>query len=239
MCRMFGVVSAHPVALGALLSQGARSLAALSHEHCDGWGIALKSAAGWIVEKRAACAARCTTYAELASTATAAHAIAHVRKKTVGDAALANTHPFRRDRFVFAHNGTLPGVVALHAKTSARRLAEIAGDTDSERLFAFVLSSVDETNDVSHGLALAAAELQRRTVIGSASFLFSDGERMFAFRQGRTLFAASREHAAVVASEPLTAESWTELREGSLTELSSEGQYRAREVVAPTSRRAA
>jgi len=238
MCRMFGVVATQPVALHAFLWEGARSLAALSSEHCDGWGIALHDASAWSVEKRPTCAGQCAQYREIASTATAAHAIAHIRKKTVGETKLSNTHPFRRDRFVFAHNGTMPGVATLQARTSRSRLAEIAGDTDSERLFAFILTSVDDAPSLSQGVARATAELRRGPAIGSASFLFSDGARMFAFRQGRTLFTMAHQRAAIVASEPLTSDAWRELPDGSLTELVS-GECRPCDVDVPSSRRAA
>ena len=238
MCRMFGVVAAQPVALHAFLWEGSRSLAALSSEHSDGWGVAVHDASAWSVEKRPTSAGQCPKYREIASTATAAHAIAHIRKKTVGETKLSNTHPFRRDRFVFAHNGTMPGVATLLSKTSRGRLAEIAGDTDSERLFAFLLTSVDDAPSLSEGVARAAAELRLGPAIGSASFLFSDGERMFAFRQGRTLFAMAGERATFVASEPLTSGAWRELPEGSLTELAA-GESRLCDVGVPSSRRAA
>jgi len=224
MCRMFGVLASKPVALGALLADGVRSLRVLSREHGDGWGVALRSAADWVVEKRTKCAAECSHYEGLAMSAQSRLAIAHVRKRTVGDIKLTNTHPFQRGRYVLAHNGTLPGVGALAAHTSFTRLSEIEGETDSERLFVFILTHVDRASDMERGVTNAVRQIRGISDFGAASFLFSDGERMFAHRSGRTLYSLLKTDphggvAAMVASEPLTHDEWSELREGSLTEL--------------------
>src|ERR1044071_3282320 len=119
MCRMFGVVSPRPVAARELLA----GLAGLANQHPDGWGIAVRGGA-WTIHRSTACAARCPTYRELAEAAAGELVIAHVRQATVGATALANTHPFRRGAFVFAHNGTIRDVRALAARTSCARLAE-------------------------------------------------------------------------------------------------------------------
>jgi glutamine amidotransferase len=181
----------------------------------------------------------CPRFGEVAESTASVHAIAHVRKKTVGETSLANTHPFARERYVFAHNGTLPRVGALEPRTSPARLAEIGGDTDSERLFAFVLTHVDATGDVARGVSHAVRELHSIRDLGAANFVFSDGQRMFAHRQGRTLYSlACRQRgedgrcAAIVAvaSEPLTDEPWREIAEGALVELDL-GAGRLRDVL--------
>src|SRR5678815_2218754 len=106
MCRMFGMATSEPVAPRDYLCDAPRSLRALSHEHADGWGIALHDGAAWTIERGVDRAADATRFGELARQP-AQLAIAHVRKRTVGPTRLANTHPFRRDGLVFAHNGTV------------------------------------------------------------------------------------------------------------------------------------
>jgi predicted glutamine amidotransferase len=68
-------------------------------------------------------------------------AIAHVRKKTRGNTALANTHPFVREmwgrHFVFAHNGTIKKVKNL----KLGRYTPI-GNTDSEHAFCYLLAAL-------------------------------------------------------------------------------------------------
>ena len=224
MCRMFGLTAARPIQARELLRDAPRSLRTLSTEHPDGWGVALRTQDGWMLHRSTECAARCAKYDELVDQVATRLLVAHVRQKTVGEAKLANTHPFRRGGFVFAHNGTVKAVAALVARTSAARLAEIEGDTDSERLFAFLLTRVDEAGDVARGLVTGVAELHALAELGSATFLFSCGERLYAHRLGRSLFTLVRHTAheerrtaaAIVASERLTDEAWLEVPERTL-----------------------
>jgi glutamine amidotransferase len=215
MCRMFGMVAARPTSACELLHEAPRSLAVLSNDHPDGWGIALGDRGDWTVRRSTTCAARCRDYAGLAGIR-ADVVIAHVRKATVGKLSIANTHPFQRGRFVFAHNGTVHAIASLVRWTSKAQLAQVEGDTDSERLFAFVLTQIDDAGDIERGIARAIATMQSLGDIGAASFLLSCGERLFAYRSGRTLFTLARGGATLVASEPLTDEHWREVPESGL-----------------------
>lgn len=222
---MFGLVATQPVALGPLLVEGAGSLRALSEEHCDGWGVATHDApSGWSIEKHTARAAACPRFAEVAGRARTRHAIAHIRKATIGGVLRVNTHPFVRGRYVLAHNGTIKHVAAFGPRTSAARLAEIEGSTDSERFFAFLLTRVDDAGEVERGVTDAVRELRAITELGSVNFLFSDGARLFAYRQGRSLFgfACLDTGVAAIASEPMSGAAWTEIEEGALVALDAE-----------------
>jgi predicted glutamine amidotransferase len=218
MCRMFGMAAQTPLSPYQFLYEAPRSLRALSLEHLDGWGIAIRTATSWSVERSTVCAAHSERFAEVARSETHL-AIAHVRKKTVGPTSLANTHPFHRDGLVFAHNGTLPDVTALVARTAPEHLAQIEGQTDSERLFAFVLTHIAEADDIARGITAAVHALHALGDIGSSSFLLSCGSQLYAHRAGRSLFTLARDSAMMVASERLTDEPWVELREHSLVVL--------------------
>lgn len=221
---MFGLFAARPVSARQLLRDAPRSLRELSQEHQDGWGIATRTSDDWRVHRSISCAARCTEFGELVEHVATRLLIAHVRRKTVGATSLANTHPFQRGSFVFAHNGTVTNTAALATRTSAARLAEIAGDTDSERLFAFVLTRIDEASEIELGITTAVRELHAIAELGSATFLLSCGRALYAHRFGRPLCVlerhrgheARRTEAIAIASEPLTSETWIDLAEGSL-----------------------
>ncbi len=215
MCRMLGIAATAPVSPRELLCEAPRSLRELSREHADGWGIAIRERDTWTVDRGTACAALCSKFAGLADRKTLLM-IAHVRKATVGATSMANTHPFRRDGFVLAHNGTLRDIPAVVAGCSAERLAQVEGDTDSERLFAFILTRIDSTGDVARGIALAVRDLHAGGDPGSASFLLSCGSKLYAHRAGRTLFTLARGNATLVASEQLTDEAWVEVAEGAV-----------------------
>lgn len=220
---MFGLLASQPVSARALLRDAPRSLWVLSGEHPDGWGVAVGEPGGWTVHRDTACAQRSPHFEDVAATACGRVVVAHVRQKTVGATALANTHPFVCGSLVFAHNGTVARPAALAPATSPARLAAITGDTDSERLFAFVASHVDAAGDVERGAADAVRALHALGELGSLNFLLSCGQRIFAHRLGRALYAlvrggdgGRRTPALVVASEPLTDEAWRELPERSL-----------------------
>ncbi len=216
------MAAAAPTSVRDLLHDAPRSLRALSEEHADGWGIALRQGDDWAVHRRTTCAARCAQYASMDLGATLV--IAHVRKKTVGELAIANTHPFRRRNFVFAHNGTVTvsALEALVGLTAPEHTAAIEGSTDSERLFAFVLTRIDEACDVARGVASAVRVLHAIDGLGSATFLLSCGARLYAHRLGRTLFVAHRDGVSLVASETLTdSDHWTEVPERAVVVIDS------------------
>ncbi|HVV82295.1 MAG TPA: class II glutamine amidotransferase [Kofleriaceae bacterium] len=187
MCRMFGLLSARPVSPRVLLRDAPRSLWTLAREHRDGWGVAIDEPGGWQLHRDTACAQASPRFDDVADTVRGRVVVAHIRQKTVGETALANTHPFRRGPLVFAHNGTVTDPAALAAATSAERRAEVAGETDSERLFAFVASAIDRAGDLERGVALAVRALHEGPALGSLSFLLACGERIFAHRLGRAL----------------------------------------------------
>lgn len=237
MCRMVGVVAERPVSLRALLHEAPRNLASLSTEHPDGWGVARLADDGWRIDRDVDCAARSARWREVVSTAEARLAIAHVRRRTIGPIGELNTHPFRRGRFVLAHNGTIHDVRPLEAATRREHRDAVRGDTDSERLFAFLLSQMEAAGDTQAGLAVAVRALRRMPTRDSATFLLSDGERLFAYRQGRSLYALARDRgtrsaSVAVASEPLTDEHWLEVPEGTLVVAEASARPRVLPLVA-------
>lgn len=203
MCRLIGIVASEPTEFGLVLREAPRSLASLSHEHPDGWGIAVyRQETRWDLAKGTERAADDGRFHEIAGRSLGQVLVAHVRQKTVGPTRLENTHPFEHDGWVFAHNGTITDVEVLRRGASESRLAQITGDTDSELLFAFLLTRLDErglsrldaeasrvvANDV---IAEAASELREKK-IGAFNFLLSNGSTMFAHRFGRTLHLLER-----------------------------------------------
>src|SRR5580658_9130895 len=134
MCRLLGITANEPTEFRIVLREAPRSLAALSREHRDGWGIAVFDATArqWQIDKGVECAGEDERFHRLAVGTKGELLISHIRQKTVGDTTLANTHPFAQGRWVFAHNGTVKDVPWLKANASSCRLSEITGQTDSE-----------------------------------------------------------------------------------------------------------
>jgi predicted glutamine amidotransferase len=198
MCRLIGIAANEATEFRIVLREAPRSLAFQSREHRDGWGIAVfdGESRAWQVERGIVCAGEDERFHRLAVGSRGHLLVSHIRQKTIGDTSIVNTHPFRRAGWVFAHNGTVNDVAWLRASTSPERLAEIEGETDSELLFAWVLTRLDEagvagipaSSQTDRALASAARTARERAGFGAFNFLLSDGNATYAHRFGRTMF---------------------------------------------------
>jgi glutamine amidotransferase len=176
------------------------SLALLSRDHPDGWGVAVHSqAVGWVLHRSLTAAEydpRFPVVAEIAGEVL----IGHVRKRTVGSVSLANTHPFERSSWVFAHNGTVLRPEILQRLISPRRSAEIQGQTDSEILFAYLLTELDAAGATEspspHASDCAIRFAVTRTLglpgMGTCNFVLANAHSVYAYRAGRELYLLDR-----------------------------------------------
>ena len=241
MCRMLGVVSASARSFALLLEQAPRSLAWLSEEHRDGWGMALREREPrWTVHRSLQRAGEDMAFHELATELVGDLLLVHVRQKTHGPVAMENTHPFVSGRWAFTHNGKVEDVAFLERELSPARRAELHGETDSERLFAFILtrfdadgiSPVSDSGRVTESLRHVGRELAERSGLGTASFLLSDGDTLYAFRRGAPLHLLQRDAqdasacrdcfgspCVAVTTEPITDEPWLPLDDGDLVRI--------------------
>lgn len=201
MCRLLGIVSAEPTDYRIVLREAPRSLATLSQEHRDGWGIAVSDESGtWSVEKGVLRACDDERFHEIAGGRRGNMMLAHVRLKTVGETALENTHPFEADGWVFAHNGTVKNLPQLERLCSEERLRAVQGHTDSERLFAALLTRFDQTGLTSRSadaevvpvLTEFFRELRSLKDAGTFNGLLSNGRTLYAHRFGRSLYVLRR-----------------------------------------------
>lgn len=237
MCRLLGIVASQPTDFAALLAARPRSLAALGEEHRDGWGLASFARGRWQVHKGTRAASRDARFRERALALRGQLLVSHVRKRTVGETRIANSHPFQSGGasggWVFAHNGTIEDRAWVAARVSAKRAAAVRGDTDSELFFAYVLTRLDDagladrpaSSETDAVLADLAAECRARPGFGSLNFLLSDGATCYAHRFGRSLFLlergqrasakgpSRRKPAVFVASERMTDEAWREIED--------------------------
>jgi glutamine amidotransferase len=202
MCRLLAIAANEPTDFKIVLREAPRSLAALSREHRDGWGIATFDDAhgSWHIDRGVLCAAEDERFHRLAVGSRGEVVVSHIRQKTIGETSLANTHPFQRSRWVFAHNGTIKDVAWLRSQVSPERMAEVAGETDSELLFAWLLTKLDEagathrpaTAQTDRVLGVAVRAARERPDFGAFTFLLSDGLTTYAHRYGRSLFLLER-----------------------------------------------
>src|SRR4029079_6778528 len=113
--------------------------------HSDGWGLALYDGrlARMVLEPTPAANSPLARFVREHPIKTLL-AVAHVRQKTRGGIALANTHPFVRElwgrNLVFAHDGNVKRARAL----KLGRFKPI-GSTDSEHAFCALLGALEHS----------------------------------------------------------------------------------------------
>lgn len=201
MCRVLGSVAAEPVSLRHELLEAANPLIRQS-EHREGWGMAAYRRAEGEEPTCARFPDGAGTEPHQAADARGRLHNAHVRRPTTGDPTPENTHPFCLGPYSFSHNGTILHITRLLDPN----VEPATGETDSERLFRLVMHHLDAADPVD-GLRYAVQATIERFPFSSLSFLFSDGEHLYAYRLGLCeLHWLSRPGQLLVASERVTEE---------------------------------
>jgi glutamine amidotransferase len=208
MCRVLGSVAAEPVSLRHELLEAANPLIR-SGKGDSGWGMAAyKHAEG----EEPICARfpsdPCADEQAI-DTRARLHNV-HVRRATVGDLKPENTHPFCLGPYSFSHNGTIRNITHFADPNVERP----EGDTDSEYLFRLVMHNLDAANAID-GLRYAVRAVIDRFPFSSLSFLFSDGERLYAYRLGHCeLYWMAKPDQLIVSTERLTdEETWHHVKQ--------------------------
>lgn len=181
-----------------------------SRRHPDGWGVAHYVHGAPQVMRSAEAAHDCRIFRRVSGVVSSDTVVAHVRKATVGERSLLNAHPFQYGRWVFAHNGEIPGFDRIRAELVARVDADLAarilGETDSEALFHLFLTVLGREHDLGGEVgaeavadALARTEAVAREVCDGAipqdalllNFVVTNGRTLVASRAGKELHWSS------------------------------------------------
>lgn len=185
----------------ALMTQSEQDQSGLSHGH--GWGIVTYDNEN--TEDRQAWAAYHGEHFKRSAAKVYANLVlAHVRRATVGEPAIENTHPFKYKHWSFAHNGTIPSFelikpVILDAMDVGHKEL-IRGQTDSEHLFHYALSLLKRNPEnnleavVRQVVQDALAWIREVDATGKPgiNLVLTDGKTIAGSRLGRTLFYVQR-----------------------------------------------
>jgi predicted glutamine amidotransferase len=204
MCRVFGCVASEPVSIRHELLEAENPLIRQSEDHDSGWGMA-------VYERPEGTQPALVRFPE------AAHADGeflkatelrgrifnvHVRRATMGELCLENTHPFRLGNFTLGHNGT----ILRYPRLLAPDMRRPHGNTDSEHLFNLLMHDFDDGDPVACLRETLRVAVERSPFSG-LNILFSDGEKLFAYRLGLfELHWLARPGQLLVASERVTDE---------------------------------
>jgi len=182
MCRLLGVLADKPIDMEFSMGTAPNSFVGFGDgRNPDGWGM------GWYesgidtprIFKEPLAAMESEELPHLVAGTVSRIFACHVRKSTCGNPSIANTHPFRHENWLFAHNGAVDRGVLLDRLNREHRDA-VQGDTDSETYFHWILQNIEEqAGDVASGVRRAVAALDKYTGL---NFILSDGERLYAYR---------------------------------------------------------
>lgn len=211
MCRLYGFRATEPTAVECTLVHAQNALMiqarsdAVGKSHSSGWGVAMYAGGEIHVERKAWAAYEGEHFSRVAARTRSRTVVGHVRRATVGQPSLENTHPFTHGRWVFAHNGTIVNFGRLKgelvdAMTPGHREA-IRGVTDSEHLFHYLLTLREEDPDaplpdiLRRGLLRVVDRMGEGAATDAAGLnvIWTDGSEMVASRWGRTLWYVERE----------------------------------------------
>ena len=243
MCELFGLCSNKNVSI----SFSWRGFVRRGTIHRSGWGV------GWYVESEGGkrCVAlvkepRPSVYSPVAVLLRRGIKsniiISHVRRASKGDPKYVNTHPFVRslgkDEWVFAHNGSLPGIEDLELEKF-----HPVGDTDSEYAFCYILDNLQSSMKLKDLFKTLFELIQKLADYGTFNFLMSNGRYLFAHTNNGKLHyllrhpphtgivrvfgdddysvslenvKSANEYAALIATVPLTNENWIKMEEEKL-----------------------
>ncbi|MGP4029100.1 class II glutamine amidotransferase [Actinomadura sp. 3N407] len=238
MCRLFGMSTGGPrIRAAHWLLDASRSLRAQSHRMQHGAGLGWFSLGGEPVRDRAPLAAFENADFDLHARNVPSHTfVAHVRDASVGGLTVHNCHPFVMGDRLFAHNGVVKGLDVLRTWLTDVDRAHVAGETDSELVFAYVTAEIRRRGDTTAGIVEAVRRIAAELPVFSLNLLVAEAGRMWALRYpesnelwvlspgeggvsgpGRAAGTDGPVPAVVIASEPMDDQpGWRPLRPGEL-----------------------
>lgn len=207
MCRLFGFRSVIPSQVHRSLLAAENALGVQSNLHPDGWGVAFYIDGAPHLTRSPTTALGDALFHRLSGVVASETVLAHVRKATQGDKTVFNCHPFQHGRWVFAHNGDIPGFEQVRASllelVDQRLRRFVMGDTDSEVVFFVFLSELARAAgagarpELSHAMTALKNTVKRvrercdaRTGVEPAllTLVATDGENLVATHGGKELY---------------------------------------------------
>ena len=219
MCRIFGFRSVIKSQVHKSLLDADNAIAAQSREHTDGWGVGYYVCGAPHIIKSEKTAFEDQLFTKISGIVSSETVVAHIRKATVGETNVLNTHPFQYGNWVFAHNGNIKDFENYRDKISAKIATPlkrfILGKTDSELVFYLLLTHISKyiqlnrpdcsfetlKKGVRDGLdelfdIIGAHETSDSKEINRnyLTFLLTNGASIIAYQGGKPLLYSTHKH---------------------------------------------
>ena len=221
MCELFGVNAPRKIRINDLLD----TFFSHSVEHRNGWGLAVLDEMPAAIEKEPVRAVDSSLLKQkLSENIVTANCIAHIRKATIGDVNLGNTHPFSGfdisgRQWVLAHNGTIFDSPALAPYQYTQ-----AGSTDSERILLYLIDRINRLYEESPSLPdetarirVVEAVIQEISSGNKVNLLISDGDCFYVHKnEAGTMFQKEAQGGILFSTQPLQMLGWKEVPQNQL-----------------------
>ena len=186
----------------------------------DGWGLFCKTDSSLLFDKENIRADWSSHLKSLLSgNIEAKDAIAHIRLATIGYDKMENTHPFKgydlsANEWIFAHNGTI-----FESEALTKYTYEQDGDTDSERIFLYMLDCLNTAIRKKQGALTSDErfEVLDRIVCSLSpenklNLLIFDGEMLYVHTNFKaSLFMMQTDLQLLFSTKPLSSGNWKEI----------------------------
>jgi predicted glutamine amidotransferase len=212
MCRVFGFKSVLKSQVHSSLIHAENALADQSDRHPNGWGVSFYHDGIPHIIKSPSKAIDDKIFHQVSGVVTSQVVLAHIRNATQGDHSIVNCHPFQYGRWTFAHNGNIKNF-DKHKNKLLDKIPDhikryVLGQTDSELIFALILSHIEKNierepsfnlQSMMDAVKMALQDIQR--IIGTLTdhdhavptenyltFILTDGDNMIAHQGGQPLY---------------------------------------------------
>ena len=213
MCRLFGFRSIIHSQVHESLVNAENALGTQSNLHPDGWGVSYYVHNSSHIIKSDQAAINDNIFKKVSGIVSSQTVLAHIRKATLGNINILNTHPFQYGHWTFAHNGNIKDFDKIKDQIVKNIdpifKKYIIGTTDSEVIFYYLLSYINnkvsvfddhaKVEDVMLPLEEAIKSLIK--IIGDLyfvndgpqtenylTFILTNGPIMIGFNGGKNLF---------------------------------------------------
>ena len=215
MCRLLGITNfdaARHEPLVARFCDLALSGAVMPGDppgHQDGWGLALYREGNLVVHKSGGnlLDEADRLFGLLNTMPRSPVLILHLRKSAwKGSSSARHAHPFQHGNVAFAHNGVVYGYERLLPSITIAGLEPDALDTE---VFFYHVMSGAQSCDLGQAFSVTASLIKREYRYSALNTLFTDGHRLFAYRDFSkepdyySLFTAREKDSVYVSSQAL------------------------------------
>jgi predicted glutamine amidotransferase len=233
MCRLLGVTnfeySRHENIVNNFcdLARCGNVMAGDPPGHADGWGLAFYENGRLVVHKsgESLLDEREIVINELKRVGRSPVVILHLRKSAWKDtSSTRHAHPFQYNNVAFVHNGVVYDYKYLLPEITIPGLQEDALDTE---VFFYHFMSAQGVG-LGEAFLQSVAKIKRELPFSALNCLFSDGEKLYAYRDYSkepayySLYKSFAENSCIISSEPLDESlQWTMMEKEEFLEVSA------------------